>query len=76
MILAGGRRMYSPSVKFALFMIDTLVRSHGQAIDLHDLQIFRHFSAKIEWICVVVQIKMLCQAKVEPALYVVSLKVV
>ena len=76
MILASGRRVYSPSVKLALFIIDALVRSHRKAIDLDDLQIFGHFSAKIEGIGVVIQIVMLCQAKIEPALWNVSLKIV
>ena len=68
MVLAGGCRVDSPPVKLALFIVDALVRSHRQAIDSDNLQIFGHFSAKIERICVVVQIVMLRQAKIEPAL--------
>ena len=76
MIFARGRRVDPLPIKLALLVVDALARSHGQAIDLDDLQIFGHFSAKIERICVVVQIMMICQAKIEPALHVVSLSTV
>jgi len=47
------------TVELALLVVDEFVWLYRQAIDLGNLQIFRHFGAKIKRICIVVQVMVL-----------------
>jgi hypothetical protein len=67
-VLAGRTRVYPSTIELALFIVDAFAWADGQAIDLGDLQVLGHLCAEVERICVVVQVLVVRQAEIEPAL--------
>jgi hypothetical protein len=69
MILAGSSGMDPVVIEWALLVTDTFVRCQRQAVHFGNLEILVDFCAQVEWVSVIVQIWVVSQAKIEPALH-------
>jgi len=68
MIFAGSGGMDPSMIEWTLLVMDSFIRRQRQSIHFGDLEILIDFRAQVEWVRIVVQIRVTTQTEIEPTL--------